>query len=206
MSQQMTLEVQTRKGSGKGFSRRLRVQGLVPGVYYDATGRNVPVQIPRIPLEKVYARVKSSMVFELEINDGGTAEKKPVLVKDVHYHPVKSRIDHIDFYGVDLTHELRIQVPLVVVGKPKGLIDGGILNVYRDTIEVSCMPTAIPESISVDVSGLGINQNLSIKDVAMPEGVRAVYDESFAIVGVSAPAGEEEKETGESGSEAGAEA
>jgi large subunit ribosomal protein L25 len=206
MSQQMILEVQTRKGTGKGANRRLRMQGLVPGVFYDGTGRNVPVQISRVPLEKVYSKVKSSMVFELEINDGGTAEKKPVLIRDVHFHPVKSRIDHVDFYGVDLTHELRIQVPLVVVGKPKGLIDGGVLNVYRDTIEVSCMPSAIPEAINIDVSGLGINQNINIKDVAMPEGVKAIYDESFAIVGVSAPSGEEEKATGEAGSAAGEEA
>jgi large subunit ribosomal protein L25 len=204
MSQQMSLEVKPRTGTGKGFNRRLRVQGLVPGIYYDTKGQNIPVQVSRIPLEKVYARVKSSMVFELEIKDGGTTEKKPVLIKDVHYHPVKSRIDHIDFYGVDLTHELKIQVPVEVVGKPKGLIDGGVLNLYRDTIEVSCLPTAIPESIVIDVSELVINQNVNIKDVAMPEGVKAIFEENFAVAGVSAPSGAEEK-AGEAGSEEGGE-
>jgi large subunit ribosomal protein L25 len=193
MSQQVSLEVETRKGAGKGFNRRLRAQGLVPGIYYDGGGRNIAVQVPRVPLEKVYARVKTSMVFDLEIVDGGATEKKPVLIKDVHHHHLKSRIDHIDFYGVDLAHELRIQVPVEVVGSPRGLVDGGVLDLYRESIEVSCLPAAIPKSIVIDVSGLGINQNVNIKDIPMPEGVRAVYDESFAVVGVSAPAGAEQE-------------
>jgi large subunit ribosomal protein L25 len=204
MSQQISLQVQIRKGTGKGPNRRLRAEGLVPGVYYDGKGGNIPVQVSRVPLEKVFARAKTNMVFDLEITDSESGEKKPVLVKDVLYHPLKSRIDHIDFYGVDLAQELKIQVPVEVVGKPKGLIDGGVLNVFRDTIEVSCLPTAIPETITIDVSDLGINQNINVKDVVMPEGVKAVYDENYAVVGVSAPVGEE-KAGEESGPAAGGE-
>ena len=102
MSEMKTLSVEKRSGFGKGPNRRLRAEALVPGVYYAADGVNVPVQMPALPLSKIYEQVGRTNVFNLEIDDNGVKTTHPVFVWDAQYHPVKGVFTHVDFYGVDL--------------------------------------------------------------------------------------------------------
>ncbi|MFP4314900.1 MAG: 50S ribosomal protein L25 [Desulfovibrionales bacterium] len=185
MPEQLQIAVEARKDTGKGSNRRLRAQGLVPGIFYDGKGENIPVQVANIPLEKLFSKVKSSMVFDLVINDGGKTVTKPVLIKELRHHPIKPFIEHVDFYGLDLTHEIRLYVPVEVQGEPKGKEAGGIFNLYRDTLEVSCMPSAIPESIKIDISHLGMNDAIHIEEIQFPEGVTPIFEENFTIAGVT---------------------
>jgi large subunit ribosomal protein L25 len=101
---------------------------------------------------------------------------------------------HVDFLGIDLKKKLQVQVPIEVVGEAPGVEEGGVLAVYRDFVEVECLPTVIPERITIDVSELGINDTVHVQDVPMPEGVVAVnFDENFAILGVNMPTEEPEE-------------
>lgn len=184
MSQTQSLAVKTRAGLGKGACRKLRAQDLVPGVYYDTKGVNIPVMVEHLPLQKLYSKTASAHVFDLLIESDGSQETKPSLVWKVVHHPTKPRITHVDFYGVDLTKEIEVFVPVEVVGKSKGQVKGGLLEIYRETIEIICLPLAIPDKVVIDITNLDINENIQIADVVLPEGVKAVYDNNYAVLGV----------------------
>jgi large subunit ribosomal protein L25 len=186
MSQTQSLAVKTRAGLGKGACRKLRADDMVPGVYYDAKGVNVPVMVEHLPLQKLYSKIASSHVFDLQIE----GETKPALVWKVEHHPTKPRITHVDFYGVDLTKEIQVRVPVEVVGKSKGQVKGGQLEIHRESIEVLCLPLVIPDKIVLDITNVDINESILIADVVLPEGVKAVYDNNYAVIGVLASAAE----------------
>jgi large subunit ribosomal protein L25 len=190
MKEKVSLAVSLRQGTGKGSNRRLRTGPLVPGVYYDAKGENIIVQTEDLPLARAYHKVGSSHILDLVIDMGDKTETKPALIRNIQRHPLKSKITHVDFYGVDLTKEIRVQVPVVITGKAKGLVMGGLVEVFRDSVEVSCLPLEIPDNISIDVTELGIGDNIAVDELVMPQGVRAVFEDHYAVVGVVAPEAE----------------
>lgn len=192
MSKQYTLGVDLRPERGTGGSRRLRSGSLIPGIYYNAKGENVPFSVARNPLQKLYDKVGLSQVFHLEIREHGQARTQPAIIRDVQYHPVKGTISHVDFYGVDLAKKIRVYIPVEVTGKAKGLVQGGILEVFRNELEVVGLPLAIPEKIIIDVSLLEINQNVHIQDLTLPPDVELVFEDNFAVAGVISPATEAE--------------
>ncbi|HYD46716.1 MAG TPA: 50S ribosomal protein L25, partial [Terriglobales bacterium] len=118
------------------------------------------------------------------------------LVKDTQFNALTGAVVHADFYEVDLEATIRVPVPLHFVGKPAGVIYGGVLQPIRRDIEVECLPMAIPEHIEVDVSPLGIHDAVHVSQLALPEGVSAVYDTDFALVTVVPPSVTETREGG----------
>ncbi len=192
MAELMTLSVRPRALKGKGTSRRLLAKNLVPGIYYDQKGQNIPVQVEILPLTKLHNKLGSSRVFHLEMELDGKPASLPSLIWDMQYDPMKSTPIHVDFYGVDLDRQIKVDVRVVVEGKAKGLILGGQLEIFRETIEVICKPLDVPEKIVIDVTELEIGVNLHISEVQFPAGVRAVFEDNFAVVGVVAKEAEEE--------------
>lgn len=196
MAELMSLKVRTRAEKGKCPCRRIRTQNLVPGVYYNQQGQNISVQVEMLPLTKMFSKHGSSRVFHLELEQDGKTETLPSLFKNIQYDPLKSTPIHVDFYGVDLDRDIKVDVRVVVEGKAKGLILGGLLEVFRDTMEVICKPLDVPEKIVIDVTELEIGVNLHASDIVMPAGVRALYDDNYAVVGIVAPEVEETKADG----------
>lgn len=191
MAELMTLAVRPRAEKGKCPCRRIRTSDLVPGIYYDKQGQNIPVQVEMLPFTKLYGKLGSSRVFHLQVEQDGKTETLPSLVKHVQYDPIKSRPIHVDFYGVDLNRDIKVEVRVVVEGKAKGIVQGGVLEIFRENIEVVCKPLDVPEKIVIDVTDLEIGMNRHIADVKMPEGVRAVVEDNFAVLGVVAQEAEE---------------
>lgn len=196
MAELMSLPVSPRAEKGKCPCRRIRTQNLVPGVYYSKGGQNLAVQVEMLPLTKLYNKLGRSRVFNLVVEQDGKSETLPVLVKSVQYDPLKSTPIHVDFYGVDLERDIKVDVRVVVEGKAKGIILGGLLEVFRDTLEVICKPLDVPGKIVIDVTDLDIGVNLHVSEVKLPAGVRAVYEDNFAVVGVVAQEAEEAKPEG----------
>lgn len=185
-----TLEVAERTATGKGPNRRLRAQGVIPGVYYDQKGANILFQVEELPLSRLYQKVGSTQVFNLTIGGG---EPLPSLIWRFKHDPVRTMPQHVDFFGVDLDKELKVFVPFALIGESAGVKLGGILEVYRDGIEVSGKPLDIPEAIEIDVTELDINDAVHIEEVELPEGVQADFDENFTVVAVNMPSEEEEE-------------
>lgn len=191
MAELMTLQVRPRAEKGKGSCRRIRTQNLVPGIYYNQQGQNIPVQVEMLPLTKLFGKLGSSRVFHLQMDQEGKSESLPSLIWKVQYDPIKSLPIHVDFYGVDLERDIKVDVRVVVEGKAKGLVLGGVLEIFRDTMEVVCKPLDVPEKVVIDVTDLDIGVNLHVADVKLPAGVRAVFEDNYAVVGVVAQEAEE---------------
>jgi len=207
MAVEYSLDVVKRTETGKNAVRRLRREGYVPGVFYNKQGDNIPLKVPYSTLERVYLRAHKSNIVELRVQDGPDRVTHPVLIWDLLEHPVKNLILHADFLGVDLKTEMDMDVSIQVTGTAKGEDEGGIVTLYRDSITVTCLPTAIPDQIEIDVSALEINDSINVEDVVLPEGVKLKeVDENFAVVGVMPPgASLEDEEEAEAAEEEGGE-
>ena len=185
MAELKTLSVKKRTGFGKGANRRLRAEALVPGVYYTADGQNIPVQMPELPLVKMYEQVGRTNVFQLELEDeNGAKTMHPVFVWDAQYSPVKSTFTHVDFLGVDLDKEIQIKVQVEYAGTPKGCKVGGSMETYRDEVVLAAKPADMPRKLVLDISGMEIGQTIRVSNMPLPEGVRPVYKSDYTMVSV----------------------
>jgi large subunit ribosomal protein L25 len=192
MSDQHILGVDIRSEKGTASSKRLRAASFVPGVYYNAEGENITFSVAQTPLQKLFSKVGLSQVFQLEILEQGQTRRQPAIIRDVQYHPVKGTLSHVDFYGVDLTKKIHVSIPVEVRGKAKGTVFGGVLEIFRDELEVFGLPLAIPEKIVIDVTHLDINNNVHIQDLTPPPDVEFIFEDNFAVVGVSSPSSDSE--------------
>ena len=157
MTIEKTLSVQKREGSGKGPAGRARTQDMIPGVFYTAKGDNIAVQAPALPLEKMYTEMGRTAVFNLEIDDNGTKTVHPVMFWEVQKHPYKKAFTHVDFYGVDLDKEVKVDVPIEFVGVSRGVKLGGVMETYRESVRLCCKPLDMPKKVTIDVTDMGIN-------------------------------------------------
>jgi large subunit ribosomal protein L25 len=188
---QLNLEV--RESAGKGVARKLRAQGLIPGVCYGAGQATIPVTLDPRPLEKALRASAAGLNTLFDVEGGGAFHGRSVLVKDLQRDPVKGSLLHADFYAVDLTKEVEVSVPVHLVGSAAGLLNGGIVDHQLREIEIRCLPTAIPESFSLDVSPLDVGDTLHVSDIALPEGVALVSNPELGVVSVVIPAKAEEE-------------
>lgn len=203
MSIEKSLEVQKRSEHGKGASGRLRSQGLIPGVFYNAKGEKISVYAPALPLEKMYEEVGKTTVFNLEISEDGKKDVRPVLIWQVQRHPYKKAFTHIDFYGVDLDKEVKVDVPLEFTGTARGVKLGGVLETYREKVRLCSKPLDMPKKITIDVTNMDINSTLTVSGLQLPENVKAVYDQNYAVVSVLSKSKDDAE--GAAGGEGGAE-
>lgn len=189
MADLKTLAVEKRSGLGKGHNRRIRQEEIVPGVFYSATGENIPVQVQNRPLVKLYSEVGRTTVFNLVVEEDGKKKTHPVLIWAVQRHPVKSTFTHIDFYGVDLDKPVKVTVPVEFTGTARGTKVGGKLETYRDQVQLVAKPLEMPAKVVVDITTLDVGSTIQVGDLQLPEGVKAAYDNNYAIVSVLMPGG-----------------
>ena len=190
-SAQITAKVREELGSRR--NKRLRDSGFVPGVIYGHKEAVVPVTLPK--KELVGHLNHGAHLFSLALD--GKSEN--VLVKDVQYDHLGIEVLHVDFARVDLNERVEVTVPIVLKGEPKGEKDGGVLQQIISDLEIECLVTQIPHEIRVIVTDLGLNDVLHIKDLQLPEGVRALQDEDQLVVAVREIAEQETAEVAEAG-------
>ena len=179
------LSAQKRDQSGKGPSHRLRAKGLIPAVCYGPYDKPLHIALDPEAIKKAIATPhKFNTVIKLEV-DGQT---RTVLFKDYEKDPVDGHVLHVDFLDVRMDQEVVVNVPVVLVGKPVGVTQGGILQQVSRTLPVICKPAQIPEKIEVDVSNLKIAESIHISDIKPPEGVRfktnIIKNATIAVVNV----------------------
>ena len=182
------LKGQRREGVGKGFTRKARAAGQIPGVVYGHGEKPVAVAVDAKELELALRGFKgANPIVNLSLGD------KPVtaLVRDVQMDPVTRGIIHLDFQHISLTEEIEVEVAVHCVGTPIGVKDGGgILEYHARSIKIRCLPTSIPPSIDVDVTHLNVGENLHVKDVKVI-GFTIVTDLEVTVAAVIAPIVEE---------------
>ena len=188
-----TLKAAPRAEFGSRSSRRLRREGLVPGVVYAGGSEARTFQAGEREIRAVLAGGQA--LFDLEL-EGASAV--PVVVKEQQLHPVRGNLEHIDLQEVKLDEEIQADVTIELEGAEvaPGVKEGGVLEHVTREITVEALPTEIPERIVADVSEMEINDTLQLATLTIPEGVKLVADdpEEVTIATLSPPRVEEEPE------------
>lgn len=172
MSQRQDLTVEPRQ-TGKGNSRALRNSRKVPAVVYGSATEPTNIFIDESSVIRYNVRAFENALFNLKSSET-KLNNIVVLMKDVVVHPVTRRPQHVDLFALDLKKSVRVSVEIKLEGKPAGLAEGGLLNVVNRTIEVECLPTEIPDSLSADISHLGVGDALHVSDLKLPGGLKVI--------------------------------
>ncbi len=188
MSDAHTLPAQPRDRAGKGTARAARRSGMVPAVVYGGKKTPTMILIEERVLKKQAARAAFfGTVYEIKVEGGGTEK---VLPRDLQLDPVTDIPVHADFLRVTGASRVAVAVPVTFVNEEAapGLKQGGVLNVVRHEVELSCRADAIPDSIEADLTGKEINDSLHISEVTLPDGVEpTITDRDFTIATIAAP-------------------
>jgi len=198
----LTVEVKPRTTFGTSASRRLRREGMVPAVLY---GHGAEVKSFVVTDDTAHAVLHHPGLMSLTL-DG--AEAATAILKSSQRHPVSSGILHLDFLAVRADELIRSVVPVQATGTPKGATAGGQLEQVLHMLEIECLPGDLPDFVEVDVSGMDLDVTMHVRDIPMPEGIKATSDAGLAVFQVRLPKIEEvkeEKPVAEEGAEAAAE-
>ncbi|MDI6783789.1 MAG: 50S ribosomal protein L25 [bacterium] len=191
--QQVVLPAHKRNKTGKGISRQLRAQNSIPGIVYGNAVEPIMIQVGLRGLHRALgSSAGENVLINLEISNGSEVPAKagirqPVIIKDLQTDPLSREFIHVDFYRISLDKELTTHVPVVALGIPVGVQDGGILEYSMREIEVRCLPTLIPDKIEVEVTALKIGKTIHISDLQVPQGVTLIAPLDGVVMTVSAP-------------------
>jgi large subunit ribosomal protein L25 len=179
-----TLSLTARDPEGSRSARRLRRDGLVPGVLYGGGDEPQHFAVDGRILRNTLAR--SGAILEVSL-DGATGT--PVLVKDIQRHPVRGEAVHVDFLRVDMKVAIHTTVVIELIGgdDSPGVDQGGVLSQETREVNIEALPGDIPETIEHDVSGMNINDTLTLGMISVPEGVTVLDDADTVIASVTPP-------------------
>ncbi len=186
--EQQSLSVESRTGTGKGVTRKLRAVGKIPAVVYGLGNSKAITLQPEILKSILLSEGGRNKILALK---GAGLDGKHVLVKDYQVDPVSRALLHADLLEIDVTKKIEVTVKLNFLGKPIGVADGGVLNVIERSILIKCIPTAIPNHIDIDVSGLTIGDSIHLDELKLPENVEKSSQANPTLVTVVPPTKEE---------------
>ncbi len=187
MAKANQLTVEPRTNTGRGGARATRRAGRVPGVIYGGEQAALAISLDAREFDMARGRPGFfATLFDLDLGK----EKHRVLCREVQLHPVKDRPIHADFLRVSAATRINVEVPVNFVNEEicPALKKGGVLNVVRHEIELSCRVDAIPSAIVIDLSGHEIGDSIHISEIGLPEGVQpTISDRDFTIATLAAP-------------------
>lgn len=204
---EVVLNGSVRQVGRKGPARRLRTEGLLPGIIYGG-GENVPVTVEAMAIRKILdIRGGVNRIITTKL-DGDKKERK-VLIKDLTFHPITDVLLHIDLIEVDVSKPIKATVHLELKGVPVGVKQkGGKMNVNLHALRLECLPHDIPAAIEVDITGIDVGQMLRVSDLDIDGKIKVLEDPDTQIISVAAPkvakGAEAEGEEGAAEGEAGA--
>lgn len=182
MSTALALNGKLRDEKGKGASRRLRSQGGLPAVLYGQKD-NLSLMVNPKELKKIMDAKGKNALIHLNI-DGDSRKDRTVLLKNYQTHPLRTNWVHVDFLEIDMTHKIKIDVPLKFVGVSAGEKKGGIANHILRNLHVECLPSDIPESIEVQMAEVELDQVIHVSDLKISDKIRVLNRPSEAVVSV----------------------
>jgi large subunit ribosomal protein L25 len=185
--ERVKLEVKEREGRGSADSRRLRSQGLVPGVLYGRGKPPHPFSVPASDLRRALSG-DSGLHAILDVVLDGQKTTHPAVLKDYQQEVPSGRLAHIDLHEVSLDEAIQTQVSVELIGEPAGVKEGGVLSQVTRELNVEALPLEIPDHLELDVSGMAIGDTLRLVDLPTQEGVTYLDDpEETVLATVTTP-------------------
>lgn len=182
-----TLSATPRHETGKGAARQLRREGRVPAVIYGKDMETVLVSVDALEAQHLFQTISvENTIIHLDVGEG--EEPHQTLVREIQTHPWKNDLVHIDFLRIQAGVMVELEIPVELDGVPEGVKNsGGVLDQVVYELPVRCIPSEIPERITIDVRGLDVNEAIHVYDLDLGEGVEITIDPDRTICGVSVP-------------------
>jgi large subunit ribosomal protein L25 len=192
--ERIKLQVSERERRGSADARRLRKQGLIPGVLYGNGKASHAIYVPERDLRRVLTG-EGGLHAILDVVLEGQKTTHASILKDYQQDPIRGHISHIDLQEVRLDQPIQAAVTVLLVGEPAGVKEGGVLSQVQREINVEALPMEIPEHIDLDVSGMAIGDTLRLADLSSMEGLTYLDDpEETVLATVTMPTREVEPE------------
>ncbi len=192
MSAKPTFPVQRREESGKGVARKLRQNGLIPGVCYGHNTSAVGVTADPSELYRLLTGPRrTNIVFRLAIEGSDTHED--VMVRDYQIDPIRQELVHADFVVINPETPVKVTVPVTTSGRPRGVREGGRLQMVRAEVPINSRPGDIPVNVGHDVTDLGLGATLLASDLNLPAGVEPAFKVDYAVARIAVPRGAQTK-------------
>jgi large subunit ribosomal protein L25 len=196
----ISLATEPRTPQGSRPAGRLRRQGKVPAVVYGLGADSIPVAVSSRDLQHILAGESgANTLISLDV-DG---ESVLTLARQIHRHPTRGEVVHVDFIRIRRDVAVSAEIPLHLVGEPTGVRDGGLLEQLMFHLTIEAMPGNIPVAIEIDVSALAIGDQLHVSDIPLAEGVAPQAEGETVVAQVAAPRVATEAEEGEGEAEEG---
>ncbi len=180
--QQKQMNIELRSKTGKGISRQLRREEMVPGVVYGKGMDPVAVSIK-------YRDLQAALAGEGGQNNlitlvGGGLDQTMAIIADLQRDAVKGTYKHVDLHRVNMNEKLRLTVPVVLKGTAIGVKEGGLLDFAHHELHVECLPNNIPDHLEIDITDLKIAHSIHVNEIPLPEGVKALDNPKTPVVSV----------------------
>ncbi len=185
MTMTKTLAAEKREGTGKGVARKLRQSGRVPAVVYGKDMDAVSLSVDANEALHLFETISvENTVVDLQV-DG---ESHTTLVREIQSHPVRRELIHIDFLRIQAGVMVELEIPVHLEGTPIGVkMNGGVLDHIVHELPVRCIPSNIPDSINVDVSGLDLNDSIHVSDLVLGDDIEVLMEPEQTICAISVP-------------------
>ncbi|MEW6145595.1 MAG: 50S ribosomal protein L25 [Thermodesulfobacteriota bacterium] len=185
---QNTLEVSIRTRPGKSGAKEVRKQGNIPAVLYGKGTEPVLLSVnPGVLKQALSTEAGENTLLEITYKDDSKEVKKLSLLRDIQYDFLTSKPIHFDFQALDINKKITVNVPVKIVGKAKGIKEGGILEEILREIPVECLPKDIPNSFEIDVTDLDIGHSIHVSALKVSEDFQILKDDEETIVTILAP-------------------
>lgn len=182
---ELKLAAEMREGVGKNKVDKLRRDKIVPGVIYSRGDENKVIQVTEKDLSKIYLEAGTSTIIDLVIDE----KEYPVLIKSAQRHPFKNIYMSVDFYGIKMDERIRVQVPIILLGRDEIRVQPSVLNHLMNDLEVECLPAYIPQAAEVSVVDMQYNDVLTVADLNIfgDENITILAEETDAVCSLSEP-------------------
>jgi large subunit ribosomal protein L25 len=180
--ERIKLTVQDRESRGSAESRRLRKQGLIPGILY---GRGQDPQafcIAERELRRVLTGGAGLHAILDVVIDGDATKARPSILKSYQQDPVRGNLTHIDLQEVRLDQPIQARVVVELVGEPAGVTEGGVLSQVNREVTVEALPLEVPEHLELDVSGMAIGDSIRLAELPVQEGIKFLDDPDETVL------------------------
>ncbi len=190
MAEQIEINVKSREVAGRAASRKSRRAEEVPAVVYGAGKANENVILPHNIIYKMLEEGLSSHVLDLIVDD---KKAQKVVVKDAQYHPYKPVVMHVDFMRVKASDPIDMVVPVHFIGADvaPGVKEGGIVHHLLSELHIRCLPKALPDHLTVDLTNAEMNHIVHLSDIELPKGVELLSvihgEEDHAVASITPP-------------------
>jgi large subunit ribosomal protein L25 len=182
MADNVDLQAREREERGKNAARRLRASGMIPAVLY-GDGQSTPLSVPDKIVDYTLHHLGDNALYNIDLGAGTSTAR----IVDVQRDPVTGGLIHVDFAPVNMRERIEVTVPLHLVGESPGAEEGGVLQQVAYEVKIESLPGDIPQELTLDVSTLGMNENLTLGDVTLPDGITLISDPEEVAATVTAP-------------------